>query len=332
MCASFISCIDEIKVDNTGVNTTQLVVEGEIDILNGPYSVSLSYATVEISDELEFTRTVPVNDARVRIYNVTDDVFEELIQIDVGEYQTNVNSSFVGVTGKSYYLEVIINEDNYQSDVVTIPEPVDIQFITIDYNFDSEKVEIGSSLIDPIGEKQFYRWTWNAYREIRTILPPIEGGPGMPGNLDTVECCATCYLAFSGNEIHILDDRLIDGGEIKNQVVSTFEVRKPVNFLVEIKQSSITNEFHDFLKLLKLQLENEGGLFDPPPYKILGNMKKIGSEEQVLGFFSANASVIDFIQFSGDPYTDRFDKFEGIENDCRLIVGADTTQPANWIQ
>jgi len=77
-----------------------------------------------------------------------------------------------------------------------------------------------------------------------------------------------------------------------------------VKYSILVKQQSLTKEAYNFWTQLKKSTESLGGLFDPLPSQVLGNMySENNSAEPVLGYFSGGQTSEKriFIQFSDLP-------------------------------
>jgi len=78
-------------------------------------------------------------------------------------------------------------------------------------------------------------------------------------------------------------------------------------YIIQVRQLSITNDAHKYFQDLKSQNESAGSLFDSQNGNILGNLIFADSEEPVLGYFEvASASEITDTYFPVDFNTDDF--------------------------
>jgi hypothetical protein len=189
-------------------------------------------------------------------------------------------------------------------------------------------MEIFIDMQDPVKEQNFFEWDWVGHREVLTWLAPVEEVACDPS---FVECCSQCFLQIKDKEINLFEDRLANGSVLNRVKVGDFAIVKPNGYLIEVRQNNLTEAHYKFKRQLKLQMESEGGLFDPPPYQIQGNIRNaVDGEERVLGYFSAYGTDEKYIQFQGSPFVISQVPWDRLCDDCRDIVGADTLKPKNW--
>lgn len=333
------SCVDRIDLESSNPNQRVLIVEGNISNLPGPYEVSLSVSTSRISNQNDFAPPLPIIDAQITIIRQSDNFEEPLFHVNTipGTYRTNANSTFQGEVGESYSLSILVDGLRFVSSNQKINDPVSIDSLYFEFNEEKDLLDLYIDFTDP-SETNFYRWEWNGFREVRAILPPIETfggeprfqGLNCPEPFKTVECCPLCYISFFSNEIRIQDDQFINGQKLTRNLVDELIISSPNDYLVEVRLQNINKEYYEFLRLLNLQKESEGGLFDPPPFQIRGNIIGLGEAKDALGFFSATSASEKFIQFSGHSFSRSLNSFE-ICDDCRLFnPTADTVKPENW--
>jgi len=330
------SCRDKIDIEAINSNEKLVVIEGNINNATGPYYVYLSYASTDNIDVESRLVKNPISNANVNIVNITSGNIISFVEKtgEVGTYFSSETSTIKGEVNNEYYLEVEILGKIYQSNIEKIEEAAPIDSVYIDFNEISRKVEVYVDFTDPASSKDAYIWNWNGFKQVRTNLPDGMGGGLGGGNTGgAVDCCSFCFIPFTGNEISVFEDSRQNGQKVSRQKITEFFVVKKNEFLIEVQQHRLGEEAFNFWNLISLQQQSEGGLFDPPPFGILGNMRNINDDnEEVLGYFYASGVSENYIQFIGYEYalTDLF--FENLQDDCRLLPKADTLKPKNWIR
>lgn len=116
-----------------------------------------------------------------------------------------------------------------------------------------------------------------------------------------------------------------------------YDSRDP--YYLQIQQFSISEGAYKIWKSLDTQVNNVGGVFDPPPSRVVGNVFNVSNpEEQVLGYFGASAVYKQIIYLNRDnvqiPPVPPFAEYIFIRNFC-LPCGDNyfrtTSMPEGWI-
>lgn len=317
------SCIEPIEVGRDKY-IGQLVVEGEISNLPGPYKISLRYNAVFPENPDAYTLEKKITDAIVMIFEAETGESSSLAHVGNGVYETT-DTNFEGVIGNTYHLEIQHDEKTFQSRPSKIMPVPEIDSIYSDYDSLSEELVVYLDFTDFQSTGNKYRWEWEGYKKILTSLP---GPPDYP---DTFDCCVECYVHDRGKSIITYQDSYTNGNQIQRQKIMNIPLDNSTDYLVEIKQMGLTIEEYNFLHLLKTQIESKGGLFDPLPYNLEGNVYNINDPtELALGYFSTVSIVEKYIQVERKPYF----PFPNIisQTDCRTIPKSSDEIPENWNQ
>lgn len=142
------SCQRIISVDLNS-SSPKIVIEGNISDQLGP-------CTVKISQTVNFDQTnnfPPVTGAVVIISDNLRNV-DTLSETSPGIYTT---SSLHGIPGRTYTLNVSVNRNDYSA-VSTMPEPVNINALTIGSAPSGKKKAVYVNFNDPAGIKNYYRF------------------------------------------------------------------------------------------------------------------------------------------------------------------------------
>ncbi len=268
---SLASCTDIIEID---------IPEGEkLIIINGRVTDSMPvYAQI-----LEST-PIFSEDLNPAIQNATVLLFEDdinvaaLIQDTTGFYRAD----FIGSIGKTYRLEVTVPADHPELGNTT---------------WASREEEMNR--IAPLD---------SIYQEALSDNPPFQDGGeylfydfteevGLGDRL-RIRYWKNDTLRGGGNNLIAFDDEFIDGRTFTNNpnipdALPALQVNGSPgkdNEKWKVEHSSITKDYMKYLELVNQQTAQTGGLFDPPPALLEGNIYGItNTSKTALGYFAASA-------------------------------------------
>ncbi len=283
LALAFQSCIKRINVD-TRTEKPILVVEGSITTDTVPYRVRLTYSgpftsTRDLTDEqLEKNAIVTIEDDEA---NATP-----LIYKDSGIY-VSTDPSYIGKVGRSYHVNILLKDGTrFISRPETIKPVQPISAVNANFMMDFSielptylKVSVDTK--DPAAEENYYQWKFYSLVMRETH--------GIPCGFLCIKF-ETCYQEWVDNEIRVLSDQNINGNEIKNQTVGRTYIYTYGNPYVEIAQLSISREAYQFWNRYQDQLTRTGGILDPLPASIKGNVYNANNDADfALGYFSASS-------------------------------------------
>lgn len=287
-----LSCVQEIEVFKG--DDPNLVVDGLITNDVGPQKVKLSFSkTYNTSPSLEKVDAAVVT--------IADDLGNEetLTYSSDGVYLSS--PSFVGVTGRSYKLKVILESGaTYESDpelmnpvpaIETIRQEkqgVDVVYF-IDFQDDPER-------------KNYYRWKHSgsyemiapiAY-ELATNSGPVPSrncfsGP-RPVNFSRIWKC--WVMDFDLSPIQIGSDQFFNGRFMEDVQIFSAPIDRKYDrgYYAEIQQYSLSKEAYDYWNAIETQTGNNGTIFETNNYQIRGNLHSPEDPKAlVLGYFGASA-------------------------------------------
>ncbi len=282
-CTGFFSCIKQVTVPTRNVQPI-LVVEGNITTDSMPYTVRITYSgpfpyADQIPDQyLEKDAKVTISDDQGKSTSLT--------YTTQGVY-TTTDSSFVGQAGRTYAVTVVMKDGTkFISTPEKMKNPVPIDSIGVQYNsfFD---FNVPTSLVvsvntkDPPQEENYYRWTFDGYIGRETH--------GVGCGIGCIEF-QYCFQRFVNNSVILMSDANINGNEIKNQKVGSCYIYTYFNPYIDIGQISLTREAYQFWEAYQAQATRTGGILDPLPAAIKGNVYNAADPEDfALGYFSAAA-------------------------------------------
>lgn len=282
-----VSCIDPINLKIEGGDGV-LVVDGLITNQPGPYVVKLSRSISYNSSEVLRVYSVPEPGAQVKISDNHGNV-EVLEETAPGSYRTK---TIQGIVGNSYTLSIVTSTGSkytsLEETLLPVPQVKELVYDYVIYErlitnangdarpFRTESFEIYAVTSDPLESGNNYRWQVDGIFEFFSLTD-------FP---DRKQCWAP--LTRLESKIEIASDQSFNGNEFK-QFVAIVQYDRPTDFLVKVRQQSLTSRAYAFWESQRDQQINTGSIFDPPPTSISGNIVSENSEEMVLGYFGASA-------------------------------------------
>ncbi len=148
---------------------------------------------------------------------------------------------------------------------------------------------------DPPGERNFYGWSWTLW-EKQDWCGSVKAYDQSTGYYD-YNCRTKCWELLFSENLTLFADTYSDGRTVTGQVVAKIPYYQPVSpisagALVEIRQYSLSPGAYRYFKLLTDQTQNTGGLADTPPTPLIGNIRNLGNEiDIVTGYFTASSGA-----------------------------------------
>ncbi len=282
-----VSCVTEFQPDPLSLPPT-LVVEGQITDAPGPYTVRLTRTADYSYRALNLLETGAVVSIRDDAGNA-----ETLIEQTGGVYVTRANG-IRGVAGRSYKLTIQTKDGlKYESEPERLTAAPPILKLYTEYRNDpvpgtdtrKQGWDVYLDTKDPAESGNYYRWEWTHY-EFTNVCQKRQ----LPGGTYTgLGCCSPCWdITRCYNCISVSSDANINGQAISRQYILTAPYTSKNRYYVEVQQQSISKGAYAFWKSVRGLVNNTGGLFDPAPAVVQGNLRCISdSQRQVYGYFGA---------------------------------------------
>lgn len=277
------ACIKQVDVATRNEKPI-LVVEGSVTTDTLPYTVKLTYSG-------PISRSTDIPDQYLEknaLVTITDDIGNttQLVYKDQGIYETT-DPAYIGKVKRSYSVTVVLPDGKkFISTPEKIQAPVPVSKVNVSFNFKFDFyfptfMTVSIDANDTAQEENYYRWTFNSW-----ILRQTRGvGCGFGCTLYEY-----CYQNFVDKEVRLLSDASINGNEIKNQAVGRCYIYTYGNPYIDIGQISLTREAYQFWKRYQDQLTRTGGILDPLPAAIKGNVYNAANQNDfALGYFSASS-------------------------------------------
>lgn len=269
---------------------TQLVVEGSINTEDELFTVSLRTTGSFVGVE---ENTLGI-DAEVEVISEKGEV-THFREIRPGVYRTD-SAALIGRVGESYTLRIVLaNGESYISSTETIREPVivsdpraelsvvrglsDELIPFVNY---SHKIHVSLENTD---KDHFVRVVTGGWSRVQVAYGLCGGFDGTGGPAGAAVCWASrrpvspqintaTNQGLSGTQYEILaDDVPLDFRD---------------KFVADISVLSMSPEAFNYWETAKSQLDQGGGIFDPPFASVVGNIRNVNDDsESVLGYFHA---------------------------------------------
>lgn len=258
-----------------------LVVDAYLNTTDHIATVTLSRAV-----PLSSANTYPiVTNASVRIEDIEGRIYQ-LNSVKDGVY-TLTSPAFV--TGEDYRLSIRTSDGReYQSSFITAKagSPID----SLSWDVEETGVNIRVNTHDFNNNTKYYRWDLVETWEYRSAFPSnFEFIGGLPSLRKFDERINICYKTETSPVINTANTLDAEENRIAEHPLIFLEKFSPKienHYSVEVAQYSLSSSGYDYWEQLRTSTQNLGGLFDPQPARIKGNIVNIkDSDEAVIGFF-----------------------------------------------
>ncbi|MCY7351478.1 MAG: DUF4249 domain-containing protein [Cytophagaceae bacterium] len=159
---------------------------------------------------------------------------------------------------------------------------------------------------DPADARNFYRWTWTLWERQDwchscqgTVLigenacgsnAPFSYPNAVPPHWYDYNCRFKCWDLFFSRDINVFADRFSNGQPIIGRRAGQIPYYQAQGALVEIRQQALTAEAYRYYQLFQAQTQANGGLADTPPVPLIGNVRNLANEREiVVGYFTVGA-------------------------------------------
>lgn len=281
-----VGCIDPYKPKVIGEDISALVVDGFVNITAKTVNVSLSRTLPLMAD---YTYE-PVTDADV--------ILEEE---DGGSFQLNNDGE-----GKYSLHELLLNESTkyrlyisrsgskYRSEFIALKPSPSLDEVTWEVSPENDGVRIYVSAHDPINKTRYYQWvfteTWEYTTEYISIFI-LEDGELRMRNDD--ELTNICWQTATSDKILISQTTNLSSDVVHKfpiHFISRNSVKIARGYSIQVQQRALDEDAYNYLQQLQKTTEVMGGLFDPMPSQVTGNIYNISNDsEPVIGYFRGGA-------------------------------------------
>lgn len=293
----------------------RIVVDALLTDQPGPHQVKLflSSGLDEDLDKPEF-----ISGASVRITDNTGHM-EWLTETAKGIYQTR--DDYTGAIGMQYKLSVDIESgDRLESEFIEMKPPGEIKALHYEYmsnaiNHDDlslpqDAVNLYLDGVGAEGETSLLRWRWQGTYQTQT-RPELRTKRDSGGNVvpDPIPCsgyvvdnrniivpvapceCCDCWPTEYSDIAQVSNNQTVNNtfNRIYLGQLPVDQWRFFFKYHLAVEQLSVTDDVHNFWKLVQAQQQGGTNIFQPNVVKVKGNVNVISGDSEVFGVFSVSA-------------------------------------------
>jgi len=280
-------CLDPYAPPVSEEDVNILVVDGFLDTSSGTASVHLSSAVPLASTE------EPLAEPNAQVSLLDDNgTSYPLQEAEAGTYKV----ANVPITaGAQYRINIRTQAGNeYQSDLMSTHDTPPIDSVT--WITDEDKLTIRVNTHDYSNQTKQFQWTyeetWNYHA---TILSQYKVVNRQYMDREPDEMVFYCWKTQPSTNIVIGSTERLSENIVSQQPVQYIEKasqKLSMKYSILVKQRGLSQEEYDYLDQLKKTTESIGGLFDPQPSQVPGNIQRVSPDSPLaVGFFGVGNVV-----------------------------------------
>lgn len=280
-----LGCLDPYSPPTGALPTDFLVVDGVINATNNSATVKLSRATA-LADTTGF---LAENDATVFVEDENNQKYE-LSEVSDGLY--SVNQIFD--SQMRYRLSITSRGEEIASEFVDVIRNAPIDSLT--WRADGGKLTVFVNSHDFSEGKKYYRYNYDETHEYTSEF----FSSYVLENFNAVYRTQDNYIYWCFTTRASSSILLTSTENLAQNIISGFPIvsirrgdrRLWHRYSVLVRQMSLSKDAFEYWEQLRKMSESLGGLFDPMPYQVSGNIMSVTNPEQpVLGYFSAGEII-----------------------------------------
>jgi hypothetical protein len=278
-----VGCVDPFDPPLSNAEVNFLVVDGFLDS-------GTKFATVKLSLAVPLDTNVTSNPVRNAIVNVEGDDGTNFVLAETAAGIYTRQSNLIHV-GKVYRLRIQANSKEYISDDIQLRAAPSLDSVT--WRAEPRGVTVYVDSHDVAGSTRYYQWiyteTWEYNAPMYSNLKFIkETGVVVPRTES--ELVTTCYDDEMSTKV-LVSTTTTNNFDVVNDFplafVPTGSAKISRLYSIEVEQRALDEQAYTYWLNLQKTTENLGGLFDPLPSEVTGNMHNVkDASEKVLGYFS----------------------------------------------
>lgn len=320
------SCLDPYVVDVPDSQQETVVVEGSVDIPSATGTVRLSHLTpigLQIPAEPERQATVTISNTSGRTWS--------LPEVAPGTYR--LAGILIDATAR-YSLRVKTSAGVvYQSTDVAVLTTPPIDSISYKPSNDGKSLVFSANTHDDTGVARNFSWS---YEETYEYNAPFFSQYILVNGQFRIrrpeEVVYKCWRTSESNTILTGSSKGLNSSVVRNAPLVTIprgSSKTSLRYSLLVRQRAVSEEEYNYLTQLKVITENLGGLFDPMPYPVKGNIFIEGKEgTPVPGFFSVSQTQETRFFVTQRELPDYF-QITFPRQDCIVEVTCDLDPPPN---
>jgi len=296
-----------------------------------------STITLSRSVNLGYPVTIPELNAQVTIQSSAGDSYLLIDSIGAGIY----GSSALSLDSTLQYRLAITTSDGnkYQSDYVSSKQAPTIDSLSWELVDDpvtlQQALNIYVNAHDPANSTRYYRWDFlETYKHFSTYKTIWSDSNGLVYPLPVPYSTHTCWSTFPSHIIILGTTATLSQDVISNIKIAGFQQNDPIldigcSFLV--RQFPLTQQGYLYWLNVQKNSQSLGGLFDPQPSQVSGNLHCISNPANpVIGFISASNVQSERIYISNKSLPGwQSEHYDSTSTACDL--GFQTVDPLNTL-
>lgn len=277
------ACVEPYDPPVNDSDVSFLVVDGFINASNGVASVTLTRTQPVASFE-----PTPVESGAQLFIEEKNGLKYRLSESGNGKYSGIVPDIDFET---QYRLLITTNNDKqYTSGFISLQQTPVID--SISYRYTRDGLELSVSTHDLAGQSKYYRWKYIETYEYNSNFNSVYmfTSVGVVDYRPPLQSIYTCWKTTRSTNI------LVGSTErLEESVVSRFPLtiipdgakQLSRKYSILVQQQTLSLEGYNYWLNLQKSTERLGGLFDPLPSEVSGNLQSVTNPEQtVIGFFS----------------------------------------------
>lgn len=274
-------CVDPYPIPRLDSNAQFLVVDAFLNATAEEMLVKLSRSTA-IDTSINFT---PEGKATVWLENILETKIP-LQEDDNGVYRKQLAAQ----VGEQFRLGIELQSGaRYHSDWVTVKNspPID----SISYEDTNLGFQVQANTHNSENNSKFYQWEYDeTWQYTSAFSSDYEVKDGKI--IYRQDQIYNCWMTSASHAILLSSSQSLEGDVISRFPVVTIpkrDIRLFLKYSILVKQRVLDASSFDYWSRMKKNTESLGGLFDPQPSQIFGNLHAdSNAQELVLGYFDAS--------------------------------------------
>jgi hypothetical protein len=280
---TILGCVEPYSPEIIDEDVSLLVVDGFLNSGDGS-------ATVKLTRTLPVYSTAAAPPELKALVKVSDDAGNEYLLIEKGNGVYEKTGIPVDVSQHYRLFIQTTKNDQYLSESVPIKNSPKIDSVFWIASDDGLRLYVNTN--DPNNDTRYYRWEATETYEYHSAYGSIyKMRSGVPIPRPQNELINVCWRTIPPTNILIASTIAT-----AQDIVSNFElsfipkgsIKLSQRYSLLVRQYAVTEKAFDYWRELEQSTEKIGGLFDPMPSQITGNISNVSNPQKVaLGYFSA---------------------------------------------
>jgi hypothetical protein len=279
------SCVEPYMFSGLAGNPDYLVVDGFIDYNADSAYVSLSHSLPLTSGETprpELQASVTITDDLGTVYNLTESTN--------GNYYTSHTTFSLD---RQYKLKIqTADNSRYSSANIKLLNAPPIDSIT--WREEEGRIKFDVNSHGSTEDSRFYRWRVTEDWEYNAPYPAIyKLDSGEIVQRSFAEARYTCWSRERSSTILIGTTNILNENVVRNFNIVTIperSIKLIKKYSINVSQQSLTEAAYTYWLNIKKTTESVGGLFDPSPSEVMGNIVcETNPDKAVIGYFNGGS-------------------------------------------